>query len=45
MAMNAQLAMRQSSGLPYAAGAWEAAVAQHQAIAAASKRAPSPCAR
>jgi hypothetical protein len=40
MAMNAQLGMRQGAGLPYAAGAWDAAVAQHQAIAASTKGAP-----
>jgi hypothetical protein len=40
MAMQAQLGMRQGAGLPYAAGAWEAAVAQHQAFTA-TKGAPS----
>jgi photosystem II stability/assembly factor-like uncharacterized protein len=41
MAMNHQLQLRQTSGLPVAAGAWEAAAAQHQAIAAATKGAPT----
>ncbi|HUR15301.1 MAG TPA: hypothetical protein VM097_12500 [Mycobacteriales bacterium] len=34
MAMNAQLGMRQGAGLPYAAGAFASAVAQHRAMAA-----------
>jgi hypothetical protein len=41
MAANAQLAMRQTSGLPYSAGAYAAAAAQHQAMLAAAKAAPS----
>jgi hypothetical protein len=40
MAANAQLAMRQSAGLPYSAGAYAAAVAQHQAMLSAVKAAP-----
>jgi hypothetical protein len=42
MAMGGQLAMRQTSGLPVAAGAMEAAVAQHQAMVAASKAKAAP---
>ncbi|HUR52345.1 MAG TPA: hypothetical protein VMZ11_09490 [Mycobacteriales bacterium] len=42
MAMNAQLAARQTSGLPVSAGALEAAVAQHQALAAASRAPKTP---
>ena len=40
MAANAQLAMRQTSGLPYSSGAYAAAVAQHQAMLSAAKAAP-----
>ena len=38
--MNAQLSMRQNAGLPYSAGAYAAAVGQHQAMLAATKGAP-----
>jgi hypothetical protein len=42
MAMNAQLALRHTSGLPYSAGAFEAAVAQHNAMVAASAKVKAP---